>query len=1153
MFAKLRPHHRRSPSNPTSPAEQAFEQASHADHAHPKPQRYQDGITLEQPANRPRPPLLHPMKRAATAEEGLEGQRRGIIYGDPRRSQGNSARETLEKEQYIFNSPESLPYTGTQRPDSVGNTAFTNLASPHYSKQRSGMSQDVPRSRPSDPTPGFVTSPELEAYSGHGHAFRKAQPGLPTASTLVEPTPTQLRPGRARLNLLNPMSLLIRRRTPQAVSQLATQSPASYKNDARFNESFDPRIRGTVVHDFSAPRGPRRNVSTVESGTQGGPGNNSRYQRSPNADLSSVGEEEASPWSGGSHTPVFKENFEEEQYPNAGPHVRKASDLMDLPWPQPPYAKEMQKPKEPSSTAYGNEATQRQHQDSLSISAQKPVPNTPHMPERPPPLPPKTYASLPVVARRISVDPSATPHEVESTRNGRPRNVSEVSAKDNIPRHMKSSSSRFSFDIVGAAKQERLLEDRHRKKALEKKAEKPADEDGQLDDEFETGYDCENIDDGDGLEERIPGVNAELEEDYPYDDVDLEEPIPLSGLDEDAYNFSDGDGNVRGFTFQQPSLETPVSPPSPDMVSTPRDADGEVIGFAMSKNSFWAPQTLQFSNSPNSPIPSDMKSMDPATIHGLGLQSVDMQPSIQSVLRSSLPSNLLEEFPRSATFDDDDLYFDDGIIGGPGESDDIEFDESVFDNIDTDEYGRPLRSLKSLPTLYSPPMLSTYPPLSLNKGTKETRERDDARSPTPPSDRELARQSSISGQSIPRQGSIGPPKLPNQTLTKDTLAAYQSALAAAAFDAAANGKFRRDSMNPSEQEDAQPGLVTDSSQASHYDSFSPSYDYDQLADDFDYDDALDDDPIIAAANAEALANDDDGFYGQEFGFYSAPISNEAEFGGYFGPRGSAGVTRGLSNRVVCREPNLTPITERSEYSNRNSFMSLAMCGRDSVASPGLAQLTNMLRSPGADYENSEMSFDALLRLRRGAWGGSQASLHSSNGGSLKSAAGVDDGSPVGSMPRGQGAVNLPLGYPNSHQNGGGGYWRRTSSFSLHSEGASAASSPPASPTLTIAFSPLDRIKERDSEDTFRGHEIHSERKEAETETYEVRSDAGIDREGESGKEAFRKHANRGSNENITYPLDGELVSGGETWISERTRTRKRDGFECERLIGKGGI
>ncbi|KAH7397597.1 hypothetical protein BKA64DRAFT_576331 [Cadophora sp. MPI-SDFR-AT-0126] len=1092
MFSKLRPHHRRTPSNPTSPADQSFEPPSHADHAHP--QRYQD-TNVPEPTNRPPPPPKQFIANVPSAEGSFEGPRRGVYERDPRAQQVDS-RDTRGRDTYGFSSHQSLPSATSQRPESAGNAASGNYTGPQYARQQSGMTLDTSRSRPAETSPGFITSPEFQGQNGQ-NAKNTPSSFSSSTSTLVEPA--QSRAGRARLNLLNPMSLLARRRTSQAVEKLAPQSLVSNRNGNKFNESFDPRIRGTVVHDFSAPRAPRRNLSSVDVRVEGGSASNLRFQRSPNADLSSADENVTSPWSGGNHTPVFTENFEEEQYPNAGPHVRKASDLTDLPLPQPPYAKGAQKPVEPISTSKGNDSSQKQYQVPRRISTQKPVPDLPQMPDHPPPVPPKTDAPLPVAPQRISIDASATPPKAASFRKGgRSRNVSEVSVRDAaIPKHMKSTSSRFSFDMIGAAEQERLLEDRHRQKALEKKAGKDNDEeeDDRLEDEFENDYDYDNMDDDDGLEERIPGVNADLDEDdYPY--VDMEEPIP--GADDDAEEpdqFSDHSENLGGFTFHQSSLATPMSPTSPAMVSTPRDVNGEVIGFAMTKNSPWAPQGVDATVSSTSPASPDMKSPVLVTkMQGLGLQGVNTMPSVDPEPAFSPPSKPAEEFPRPATLDDDDLYFDDGIIVGPGDEDDVEFDESVFDNIDTDEYGRPLKSLSSLPTLYSPPVLTADPSPSFNKadGSRESQDLTDAISPSAIPNGGLAPQPSISGHV---QTSMGPPPPPQQVLTHDTLAAYQSALAAAAFAAAASGKFRRDSINPSEHEDTQPGLIPDSSHTSHYEPFSPSYD--QVEDDFDYDDVLEDDPIIAAANAEALANDDDGFYGQEFGFYSAPVSNEAEFGGYFGPRGSTGLNRGPSNRVVSREPNLTPITERSEYSNRNSFMSLAMHGPGSVVSPGLAQLTNMLRSP-MDYEG-DMSFDALLKLRRGAWGGSQASLHSSNGGSPKSVAGMDDGSPVGAIPPwGQsGAINLPS--------------------ANHAQQASE-----------------DDVGNEDGNGD--GGNVKQEK----------------EKEKENGKEAFRKHRYTGSAESISYTKD-EDPTGGPRWILERRRTGEGGEIELEREVVKGGI
>ncbi|KAK0107909.1 hypothetical protein ONS96_003696 [Cadophora gregata f. sp. sojae] len=1141
MFSKLRPHHRRTPSNPTSPADQSFEPPSQTDHAHP--QRHQDAH-MPEPTNRPPPPPpLQSITNMPSAEGGFEGPRRVGYERDPRIQQVDGSRDTRGRDTYGFSNHQRLPYAGSQQPESAGNAVPGNYTGPQYARQQIGMSQEVFRPRPSEPSPGFVTSPDFPGQNGQ--PARKPPSSFSSSTpTLVEPA--QSRPGRARLNLLNPMSLLARRRTSQAVEKLAPQSLVSNRNGNNFNESFDPRIRGTVVHDFSAPRAPRRNLSNVDVRAEGGSASNLRYQRSPNGDLSSADENVTSPWSGGNHTPVFTENFEEEQYPNAGPHVRKASDLTDLPLPQPPYAKGAQKPVEPISTSKSNDAAQKQYQAPRRISTQKPVPDLPQMPDHPPPVPPKTDLPLHVAPQRISIDASATPPKTGSfKKGGRPRNVSEVSAKDAaIPRHMKSTSSRFSFDMIGAAEQERLLEDRHRQKALEKKAGNHGDEeeDDRLGDESEHDYDYDNMDDDDGLEERIPGVNADLEEEeYPYDD--LEEPIPGADDEEDPYQVSDLGENLGGFTFQQSSLATPMSPASPAMVSTPRDANGEVIGFAMTKNSPWAPQGVDSTVSPSSPVSPDMKSPVLVTeLQGLGLQGVNIASSVDPATSALPPSKPAADFPRPAALDDDDLYFDDGIIGGPGDADDVEFDESVFDNIDTDEYGRPVKSLSSLPTLYSPPSLTADPSPPLNKaadGFRESQDMTDAMSLSAAPNGGLAPQPSISGH-VQTSMSLPPP--PQQILTQDTLAAYQSALAAAAFAAAANGKFRRDSINPSEHEDAQPGLVTDSSHTSHYEPFSPSYD--QVEDDFDYDDVLEDDPIIAAANAEALANDDDGFYGQEFGFYSAPASNETEFGGYFGPRGGAGLNRGPSNRIVSREPNLTPITERSEYSNRNSFMSLAMHGPGSVVSPGLAQLTNMLRSP-MDYEG-DMSFDALLKLRRGAWGGSQASLHSSNGGSPKSVAGMDDGSPIVSpAPWGQGgAVTLP---PPNHAQQPSGHRRKGSTFSLHSEGASVTSSPPASPTLTMAFSPLHGIQEKERE-----REREREREDEDGESGHVKKEKETGKEKENSKEAFRKHRYTGSAESISYTKD-EDPTGGPRWILERRRTGEGGEVELEREVVRGGI
>jgi hypothetical protein len=1099
MFSYLRPHHRRTPSNPTSPAEQShsIEAPLLLDHAHP--QRHQDGSPPEPPAKTSPPPYLPPITRVSSAEFGVDNLRARVFERDPRFQHWDPASKnntnTRSRDIYSSNNHLSLPNAAIQRPGSAGNAGQPSFTNTQYTRPQTSTIQEA------RPKPNYTFGAAQDSQSKTTQASRR-----PTEKKVPSPPPApyqnhdavQPRSGKGRLNLLNPMSLLARRRTANTITQLSPEALGASRSES----NFDPRIRGTVVHDFSAPRPPpRRNVSYNDVRTEENTGNAARqFQKSPNGELNNADHEPTSPWSGGNHTPVFTENFEEEQYPAAGPHVRKASDLTDLPLPKPPYAQGVQKPIESNSTSKSNEASQKQLPNPRKISARKPVSDVP------PPVPTKSV-------RRLSLEPSSTPQTSVPSKKGRSRNVSDVSARDPaIPKHMKSTSSRFSFDMIGAAEQERLLEDRHRQKALERKAEN-ADDDERLE-EFDDDFDYDNMDDDDGLEERIPGVNADLEEEIYEEEIPgvnaeseddaYEEPIPGVNADldeEDPYDIV-GSGNLGAFTFQQSMLPSPLSPSSPGMVSTPRDANGEVIGFAMTKNS---PHVAQDPTKPpiSPSVPETSITSTDATIQGLGLEGLVTEHATSAPTRS--PPNIpveASEFPPAAAMDDDDLYFDDGIIGDIDDGDDaVEFDESVFDNIDTDEYGRPLKSLPSLPTLYSPPMLTADPSPSFNKiaeSSNTSKDTSDRVSPgTIPPFGSLAPQASILEHSKPGQ----PPGL-----TQDSLAAYQSALAEAAYAAAAKGKFRRDSVatNPtsSEQEDSHPGLIPDSSHTSHYEPFSPNY---ELEDDFDYEDALEDDAIIAAANAEALANDAEGFYGQEFGFYSAPAATEAEYanGGYFGPRGVEGVIRSQSGRIASREPNLTPITERSEYSNRNSFMSPSMYGPGSVSSPGLAQLAGMLRSP--DYEG-EMSLDALLKLRRGAWGGSQASLHSSTG-SPKS---LDDASPVGQLP------------PWAHGGpvGNSGHWRKNSGFSLGG--------------VSEDVSGLQSENENEEDDVTMSVSVPTLPQE------------GKDKEKEKDGNKGKRHRYTGSSESISYSKEDDPVSG-ERWVMERRRTGESGEVE---LLGR---
>ncbi|KAK3686376.1 hypothetical protein LTR37_019886 [Vermiconidia calcicola] len=162
-----------------------------------------------------------------------------------------------------------------------------------------------------------------------------------------------------------------------------------------------------------------------------------------------------------------------------------------------------------------------------------------------------------------------------------------------------------------------------------------------------------------------------------------------------------------------------------------------------------------------------------------------------------------------------------------------------------------------------------------------------------------------------------------------------------------------------------------------FDAGPPNDSIDAANDDY-YDELLTDDDIVAAANAEVLASDDEGFYGHEFGFYAKARPNsggtEAVNGGYFGMDGDDGLTRNKS----LKEPNLTPITERSEFSTRNSFIS----GTGGLGPPSAGPLSAgmspaLSRLPFGPLGDGEItSFDQLRKLRAHAFGGSQGSLHS---------------------------------------------------------------------------------------------------------------------------------------------------------------------------------
>lgn len=358
---------------------------------------------------------------------------------------------------------------------------------------------------------------------------------------------------------------------------------------------------------------------------------------------------------------------------------------------------------------------------------------------------------------------------------------------------------------------------------------------------------------------------------------------------------------------------------------------------------------------------------------------------------------------------------------------------------------------------------------------------------------------------------------------QNSLSAYHSALAEAAQKAAAEGRFDRHPSNAtsmsmrsegersesSEILDAQVNPVNAPFASASRHEFRPSlsafdfefqahqnplmndifpstevpsdefgYHFPQHEDDDDYD--FDDADLIAEANADALSADDSGLYSQEFGFYAKPRPGSAEGetdinGGYFGQPGIE-----IHRQKSLREPNLTPITERSEFSTRNSFIAgPGGVGRpwSPMSYPGSVQglpspalSTSMLAqqrgiSPtarlAAPQEDENMTLADIRRsMHAHTYAGSNGSIMSDFGPSMSSPSGEHFGagrpySPAGhSNPPGSAGIPgagffMPMPRSNPTQQGIGGVpmaWQR-STDSNNSQPRSQPSNYSSSPVL----------------------------------------------------------------------------------------------------------
>ncbi|KAL2823897.1 hypothetical protein BDW59DRAFT_148172 [Aspergillus cavernicola] len=716
------------------------------------------------------------------------------------------------------------------------------------------------------------------------------------------------RSGKTMLHLLNPMSLLAKRRAHQMAGLRAEDVNKGSRNLVpAIPDDYDPRIRGSIVHDFSAPR-PRRHLSTApvprheqasqpspSSGTQHGYASIEANARVNDAGstltpLSEQGKKHSD------HSPVFREHFEDD---------KRALQVENKAYLQ--------------SSLLTDPANRDRDPHAIPVFARK-LPSSITND-----LPPDEQSKPSPRVDAAADDAIREEEEEDTVEIGPPHQLS------GLLKHFKSNASRFSFDMngVGSSTQEKLLEEKHKEKEAARKAQ--ARLDGEISD-GDDDYDNDLFEDLDGLEEGIPGVNMDADED-------------------DEFRDFSGPGNILNKSWLAPNLSPVIASPvhPPEMPN------------------------LQDDQLP----PPKQEEPEPSTAFITQSASILVDGDQESSMTFFRESKDLSSAPLQTIPDDDDLYFDDGEfdeLNTEGAGD--EFDESIFDDPTSHLYERkqPIKSVAAVQPETEESALDT----DSEDGLKHV-----------PSIASQYHQ----GFALRRYGSVAG-NIPNPEIVKShggvlsehNLEAFRHALADAANEEATKGHLGYPtsvSERSLGQEsgtytvDSQPGLVSDESRLSQVvDPISS----DEVFDDFNYDDdeSLFDDPIIAAANAEALENDDEGFYGQEFGFYAQAYGDGSELtnGGYFGHRGVEGISRSHSGRGKFREPSLTPITERSEWSTRNSIISVNAHGvahsNQSVPSPGLAQLVDM------GSLDDELSLGALMKLRRDAWGGSNGSLRSSS-------------------------------------------------------------------------------------------------------------------------------------------------------------------------------
>ncbi|KAF2220906.1 hypothetical protein BDZ85DRAFT_283814 [Elsinoe ampelina] len=827
--------------------------------------------------------------------------------------------------------------------------------------------------------------------------------------------------GKRTLNLLNPVNLLMRRRSqlPQATAPESTNTQGLKVPPISLPADYDPRIRGNVIHDFSAPRA-RRGSSHLNARSSTYQGQSPLLESDQKASSSSdvplfrphssgnVNAKRASEQS------AFKEQFDDpasEQHrssaiqaeslanqdflkrfsqqsqsydPSALPSFSRNSQQLDFQQFRKSIGEWQTRTSDPSSPSSKSEISslgvipsdnrashfsqvspESEAKDRTSQSLSNP--DSMRLSQASAGMAQQRSSHTTVQSQdlvKVEEDEASAERRVSHTKV--PSQESNKSKEDGLPKHFKSNASRFSFQLGGndSALEERLLEERA------KDQRGPDITTAQPEEDDEDSFDENAMYDYDELEDRD-------------DESSLLAPMGQQDMSAFASALPVGNG------YPMPYGALPV-------VSTRGSA------FEMQSNSniqqYLDYQRAQASESaPAQAVEPPSTSGTPQVKSHTDTESDNELCEKRSDSHQGLPQDFLfaptsaaNEYRRSrASHDfDDDLYFNDGSVDPLADehdssfADDDQVDEDVLFGSDYEDELNAKHGHRTKPNL----KIST-------------------------ADEVLSHR--VLPEDSTRLGTLSPPPTETTSPKADGLAAYHSALADAAQRAASSGRFSRsgsaatsaskysqrsgssrlsvrskqdaglqqtvqngpgqgarDSYSGfdfgfNEQNTASSGntplstsfpinaITTESIAPTDATSpFSPS----PYATNFD-DDCLSDDAIISEANADALASDEDGFYGSEFGFYArprpGPDASEAELvnGGYFGAPGGNTIERKYS----VKEPNLTPITERSEFSTRNSFVS--------GFGPGGPAFSPAIASPAFAAQLARLSPLALAQLQ----------------------------------------------------------------------------------------------------------------------------------------------------------------------------------------------